>query len=167
MKNITLSIFFLILITPCSYGQQIKYKQVKDQYSLSEYNPKALQNPKYSPMAASIMNFYLPGLGHFYVAEPGRGLLFFGGEMLSAGFFVTGLVTVLTGEVDYGYTLMIAGAGAAGVILVTSIWDVVKVAKIKNMAIDDWKNQTISIQIQPYLDTGIHFSGGLTTLITF
>lgn len=96
----------------------------------------------------------LPSSGYFYVGEPIRGACVFGSELVTSSVFVYGLlmstsVVSETGQSPKGArAVMFSGLIATGLIQIWSIYDVVKIAKVKNLAYQDTK---VSLMVKPDL----------------
>ncbi len=152
-KHVLISMV-LFLITSNSFGQKINYQDIKNDFSTKNYNQK-IDNPTYSPLAAGICNYFLPGLGHVYIQEPLRGACFFGGAMITSSITLVGLFGSMENDSESrtypinGRRLMISGLIGTGIISVWSIYDVVKVTKIKNLAS---QRKNISFNIKPNLN---------------
>jgi hypothetical protein len=132
-------LFASLLISSSSLGQRVKYRHCKNQVSLENYRQQA-QNPKYSPVAAGVLNYLFPAAGYIYVGEPLRGAGVFAAEMATFSVFVMGLTMTMGTDYNTGKSpagareTMFAGIIATGIIHTWSIFDVVKVAKVKNIA---------------------------------
>ena len=153
MRHFVLFIFFISFFS-LSYGQKIKYRDVKEGYTFDDYFVK-VEDKTYHPVLAAVCNFYFPGLGHVYVNETLRGIGFFGGTLTAGGVAITGLVMGYAGNNEApmrGEVIMYTGLGAYGLIHLWSILDVVKVSMVKNVAYDKKKKQSISIDIHPRID---------------
>ena len=152
MKKVILLIAVLTISTSL-FSQKIRYRDVKNKYSVSGYNRK-MPKKEYSPLAAGLLSFYIPGLGQAYAGEPLRGLAFFGAQSITSiglitGFLLTLQVDPTTGKSPYIARPITYAAMASGIILnVYNIYDAVHVAKIKNMAYADKKN-TVSLNLSP------------------
>ncbi len=152
MKKILISTLLLIFSVHL-IGQKIKYKDIKDDYSINNYSQK-INQPKYSTAVAGICTYILPGLGHIYIGEPLRGAYFFGGELLAAGVFVSGLTMFMTvdkstGKSSYGArTVLITGILLSSITYFYSLYDVIKITKIKNLA---YQEKNISMNLSPNL----------------
>ncbi len=150
MKRIYSIILFSFLILNV-YGQKIKYKDVKNSISTAGYRYK-VENPRYSLLLAGSCNFLLPSSGYFYTGEPVRGLSVLGGMLLSGGVFMYGLINIMNFDPGVMHTgsgswiIMFSGLIAMDAIYIWSIFDVIKVAKVKNLAFQD---PGISLSISP------------------
>ncbi len=131
------------------YGQEIKYKMIKDKYHITDYSPK-MEDQKYSPVAAGILSYLLPGGGHYYLNEGERGILFTTTYLIGAGILVKGVVNYIFGQ-GYGEETIYLGLFMAGGSMLWSIIDAVKIAKIKNLAYQDLEKNNTSILLQPVL----------------
>ena len=147
MKTIILSLVFMLSLNFVS-AQYISYKD--------DYNPKTYtyeKTDRYNPGLAGILAI-IPGVGHCYDGEPGRGLLFIGGMAGSFGVFVGGFAIAwsdnMTREI-IGTAICISGVSGLVFFYVWNIIDAAKVAKIKNMRLRD---KNISFKIEPYFESG-------------
>lgn len=153
MKNvikpfILLSIFTLTL---SSFGQRVRYKDIKNEISIKDYNEK-ITNAQYSPVLAGTCNYLLPSSGYFYVGEPLRGVCVLGGELVTGSVLAYGIMTSMsanheTGEAPKGArAVLISGFVATSLLHLWSVYDVVRIAKIKNIA---YQNKQISLMAKP------------------
>lgn len=151
----------LLLVAFIANGQsKIKYRHVKDNISLDNYR-EVIDQERYSPLIAAACNYLLPSAGYFYVGESLRGVAVFGSEITTSMIFTTGLVlTLATGpEIEssvktnfrpiFGRVLLFTGIFSTGLIQLWSIYDVVKIAKVKNIANCE---QKISMSLQPSVE---------------
>lgn len=146
-----------------------KYRENKQIYNSSMYIPQ--YGDPYNPTTAGIASFFIPGLGQMLSGEVGRGLAFMGGYYGSYLVTVIGASMVTDGigyygidnnyNYNYNYNnysntgmyLLIAGGIAALTTYIWSIFDAVKVAKVNNMYMQDLRNNRVSIQLKPYIET--------------
>ena len=134
-----------------SYGQKIRYKDIKDKSSTNNYQQR-IENQKYSPTIAGICNYLIPSSGYFYIGEPIRGTCILGAELVTCSVTVTGLVMSMSVNSDTGQSpvgaraVMLSGIIATGLIQIWSIYDVIKVTTIKNLAYQEAK---ISVTLKP------------------
>ena len=166
MKTIfPIILFLIILFSSSAYGQKIKYKNVKDSISLTNYRQK-IENPKYSPLLAGVCNYLIPSSGYFYIGEPVRGLYVLGGELISGGVFMYGLATIMnfapgTNPADNNAMIvMLAGLVSMEAIFIWSIFDVIKVAKVKNLA---YQYNNVSVSLSPTVLPGYQQPNGNNT----
>jgi len=93
-----------------------------------------------------------PSSGYFYVGEPLRGVCVFGSELVTGSVFVYGLTLSMSVDNETGQSpegareIMYTGIIATGLIYVWSIFDVVKIAKVKNLA---YQENKITMDIKP------------------
>lgn len=143
----------VLLFTISSSGQRINYKESKDDYFIKNYR-NTIVKQKYSPLAAGVCNYVFPAAGYLYVGEPLRAVAVFGGELVTSSVFVYGLIMSMNINYETGLspkgsrTIMFSGMIATGLIQIWSIFDVVKVAKIKNLAYQDNK---LTMRLKPEL----------------
>jgi hypothetical protein len=152
-NKIALILIFIFSMTCSSFGQKIKYKDYKNDISTKNYREK-IETPKYSPIVAGVCNYVFPSSGYFYIGEPIRGACVFGSELVTSSVFVYGLVMSMSVDSETGQSpegaraVMFSGMIATGLIQIWSIYDVVKIAKIKNLAYHDTK---VSLMVKPDL----------------
>jgi hypothetical protein len=152
-NKITFFLSLIFLFTLNSYGQKIRYKDFKNEISTKNYR-QTIENPKYSPMAAGVCNYLIPSSGYFYVGEPIRGACVLGSELVTSSVFVYGLVMSMSVDSETGQShegaraVMFSGMIATGLIQIWSIYDVVKIAKIKNLA---YQGTKVSLIVKPDL----------------
>lgn len=143
----------VLLFTISSSGQRINYKESKDDYFIKNYR-NTIVKQKYSPLAAGVCNYVFPAAGYLYVGEPLRAVAVFGGELVTNSVFIYGLVMSMNVNYETGLppkgsrVIMFSGMIATGLIQIWSIFDVVKVAKIKNLAFQDHK---VTMRLKPEL----------------
>lgn len=157
----------------------VKYKELKKIYNYKEYTPTI--DDKYSPGLAGVASFFIPGLGQMICNEVGRGLGFFLG---AEGAAAIGTVVMMTGIIyDYegNASSMTPGAALTGLALyagaaaldIISIVDGVRVAKVKNMHLQDIKNTyAFEMKLYPSFDYAMVGStyqptAGLTMAVRF
>ena len=166
MKKLILVALLSLVAMASANAQMPKYKEIKDQYSAKAYVPE-FTDP-YNRTLAGIGSLLVPGLGHLFIGETGRGLLFFGGDVAmyfvasyQAYNFASYCITDENGTVT-GYTDEAAAGKYAGRFVLSllgmaaiNIWacvDAVKVAKVKNMYYQDHygNRSSLSFGLEPY-----------------
>jgi hypothetical protein len=141
---------FAILIALNSFGQKIKYKDCKNDFSAKQYRD-LITIKKYSPLTAGVVNILVPTLGYYYVEEPLRGVCVLGAALIPLGTAFYGF-TMSFGQPGAGGYIQGAeklfnyGMIAFGLLQVWSFCDVVKIAKIKNLA---YQERKIALKIKP------------------
>ena len=164
-KRISVIFILLCLFAFNSYGQRIKYRDVKDDISIENYRQK-IENQKYSPTVAGVCNYLIPSSGYFYVGEPIRGACVLGAELVTSSICITGLVMSMSVNSETGQSpegaraLMLSGIIATGLIHYWSVFDVVKISKIKNLASQE---SNISVMIEPDIFINKQIDRNLTT----
>lgn len=152
-KCLFLLLVVMFLTATGSFGQRLKYSDIKDDYTTSNYC-KVIDHQHYSPFLAGALNFVFPALGYYYVDETVRGLMMSGGELLAITVAIYGLTRVLSTELNSEFAnhnaraIMITGTIAANVLYLWSIIDVVRISKVKNMALQD-KKQSLTLRVNP------------------
>jgi len=152
-NKIALILIFIFSMTLCSFGQKIKYKDYKNDISIKKYR-ETIKTQKYSPIVAGVCNYVFPSSGYFYVGEPVRGTCVLGSELVTGSMFFYGFIMSMgvnseTGKSTNGArTLMFSGLIATGIIHIWSIFDVVKIAKVKNLA---YQKNNLTMDIKPDL----------------
>lgn len=126
------------------------FSEYKDLYDPSFYRPE--YGDPYSPGWCGFASFLIPGLGQSIAGEWGRGLAFFGAHYGAGllGFVV--VPSIMDWDDDYEY-VMLAGAVVMLAIDIWSIVDASKVAKIKNMYVQDVRRMqsSLSLSVSPSL----------------
>lgn len=153
-----------------SYSENIGYSMQGNQLSqvaIPSYKMiKGMYNPKmyvsrpgdpYNPIVSGVCSWIIPGLGQMLSGETGRGLGYLGGFL---GFALIGGVgsgiavsSYSDGGIIAGSLIMVVGyVGMLG-IDIASIVDAVRVAKVKNMYLNDPKNRaSMNFEIAPYIE---------------
>lgn len=157
-------IAILLYVSSHSYSQKIRYKDVKDQYSIGEYYK--VNDPKYSVIAAILLNFYVPGVGHMYVGELGRGVLFLGGAFLTTATTAVGLLTWSLNS-EQGPDIFITGLGTSVIVYLWSVFNVIKVVKIKNIAYNELQSGKVQFSMTPQLGFQDNPYAGVRLCFTF
>lgn len=124
-----------------------RYKDYKN-IDLKYTYPANVAN-QYDPSLAGLMAV-VPGLGHVYVGEPVRGLVFLGGMTLSLFPMGIGFGMAWGGQAGAGLVFLTGVAGFF-TIYVCNFIDAVKVAKVKNIVN---QNKNISFKIEPFIEKG-------------
>lgn len=165
-KIFTLIIFLFFFTT--IFGQKNAYHDLRKTYQSRDF--KFLQDkPKYKPVEAACKNFLLPGLGHYYLNEPKLGSLY-----LTSGLIIDGsalmsialIVNGLTQDKPYTTTEYMSDADVLalfGLIYLYS-WPLLtlsfrtfsaistmKIAKVKSVAFEDKKSNTLSLKLLPVI----------------
>ena len=131
--------------------EKMKYKDYRPLYNHRDYSRQA--GDAYSPALAGVASFFIPGLGQCICDEWGRGLAFFGADLLVS--FVT-LSAVQQASHSPNIPTFVFALGMSAFSLtadIVTIVDAVRVAKIKNMYYRDIKGlkSTVSYGITPYV----------------
>ncbi len=151
-KRISLLLIFVFITLGYASGQKLRYKDFKDETSTKNYRERIVSQ-KYSPLAAGLGNYFFPGAGYLYIGEPLRGACFFGGELLTSSVMIYGFVISFgernnNNQISPARALMISGLAATGIIRTWSIFDVVHVAKVKNLV---YQETGFTFRVQPDL----------------
>lgn len=138
---------------PDGIAPGMKYRDYKDLYVASMYRPEA--GDLYSRAWAGIGSFFIPGLGQGIDGEWSRGLSFFGGSL------ACNLLAFSTAQYESGdgYTRVnFSGISAVAFLasLGINIWsivDAVRVAKIKNMYLQDLhgRHAAADFKVEPFV----------------
>lgn len=132
----------------------MRYRDYKSFYKASDY----VRQPgdEYSPAVGGLCSWIVPGLGQVLCGEVGRGVGFFCGAVGASVLMGVGLgVGDLTGAI-----LSLAGSAALLAIDISAIVDGVKVAKVKNMYMQDLRRKSsLDIKLSPYVSTFAMSSG--------
>ncbi len=132
------------------------YNQIKNKYNYRMYT--ANPTDQYNPTISGLCSWFIPGLGQVICGETGRGLGYFGGTLACS--LVMSLGAGIASASYYDDGAMIAGSlltlvGAIGLLTVdiAAIVDATRVAKVKNMYINDMRNKTsLNFELSPYVD---------------
>jgi TM2 domain-containing membrane protein YozV len=161
-----------------SVSGSAQYKVNKLKYDYHDYTRST--GDRYDPIVAGVTSSLLPGLGQIISGEPGRGITFLGAFAGCAALYITGIVRTydilgagISGEdvKEGGLSMMLVGGTATLTILVWSVVDAVRVAKVNNLA---WRDKRLSfdIDIEPFLNIVTYpqvssVQTGVTFILTF
>ena len=161
MKNLLILSFLFLLVCSPIFRQ---YRINKLNYNAHDYMHQP--GDRYDPTLAGVASFLVPGLGQVVAVETGRGLLFFGGFVVSYSIALSSLINATNQPIEDRKIGTGAYIGLAGS-LVTWIWsitDAVQVAKVNNLAYRD-KNKVGLHNFSPVLiqnPNNGQLSGGLS-----
>ena len=144
----------------------MKYKEMAKVYDYRLYQ-KSLYD-RYSPAGSGVASFFIPGLGQMICGEWGRGFAWLGGHV--GCYMLTGISAIA--ESDTLVLMSIAGLLA---IDICAIVDGVRVAKVKNMYMEDLRKSGyygLDVDLYPsvnYVHTasGIQPTAGMTLALRF
>ena len=175
-------IFVIVLLTIVVCGAaeaQYNINKTKYDYRTWELEP----GDPYNPGLCGGINLLLPGIGQMIAGESGRGAAFLGGYVGSVIIYAVGSVKATVALDDEaqggpaydgeGLGLMVVGIGAMITIVVWSIVDGVRVAKVNNLAFRDKHNLGYQFNFKPYVaplylgDGNSVVQGGLSMQIRF
>lgn len=132
-------------LTPEGIKPGMKFKEYNKLYVTSDY--QHMPGDPYRPWVAGLTSFFIPGLGQMICGEVGRGFIFFGSTLGAAiiSSVCSGLAVQKSGDVSTILNVT-SLAFSVGILVVDiySIIDAIKVAKIKNMYIQDLKEMSYS-----------------------
>ena len=144
----------------------MKYKEMAKTYDYRLYQ-KSLYD-RYSPAGSGIASFFIPGLGQMICGEWGRGLAYLGGHVGC---------TILTSLSAIAESDTLALMGLAGVLAIDicSIVDGVRVAKVKNMYMEDLRRSGyygLDVDLYPSVNyvrttSGVQPTAGMTLALRF
>ena len=106
----------------------MKYRQMADYYDYRLYERSIYD--KYSPVGSSIASFFIPGLGQMICGEWGRGFAWLGGQ-------VGGTILMLATALSESEEAFLMASAATLAVRIGSIVDGARVAKVKNMYLND------------------------------
>ena len=155
MNKICILAIAFIFITASGTPQ---YRVNKLKYDYHDYTRSA--GDRYDPIVAGVTSSLLPGLGQIISGEPGRGFVFMGAFAGCAAIYITGIVRTydvlgagISGEdvKEGGLSMMLLGGTATLGIMVWSVVDAVRVAKVNNLA---WRERELSsiFEIEPFIN---------------
>lgn len=142
----------------------MSYKELKKIYNPKEYI-RDVTDP-YNSGVAGVCSFFIPGLGQIIDGEVGRGLLMvLGAGVLGGVCYATAVdASSVNGMASSPAICLVSGAAALA-LDIWSIFDAVKVAKVKNMYNQDLRklftDNNVNITLSPSL-AYVPMSGGLT-----
>lgn len=168
MKRFILSAILAIAAIASANAQVapgMKYKDLKDSYNPKSY--VAQSTDPYSRVWSGVASWLVPGLGQAICGEVGRGLKFFGADLVFASVASYGAqkfednAVIKDGKVESyknesaaksGAYIMMGSLVAAAVVDIWAIVDAVKVAKVKNMYYQDLygRRSAIDLGFEPY-----------------
>ena len=129
----------------------MEYKKYCSLYDPRNYTRQP--GDTYNPSLAGVMSFFIPGLGQCICDEWGRGLAFFGADVIVS---LTTINAVAQASQRPNTPRVVFAAAMSAFSLTTGIWnivDAVRVAKIKNMYYRDIMElkSTVSYGVTPYV----------------
>lgn len=133
----------------------MRYREYKEYYDTNDYD--YLREPAYSPSRAW-MNVLLPGLAQFTMGEAGVGMKYLGFSLgstvitgLGYGLYVPNTIGGGYGQTEavIGAGLLIVGAGLSLAVLISSMVNAGRVAKLKSLYLDDLNESNYSLTITP------------------
>ena len=144
----------------------MKYKEMAKVYDYRLYQ-KSLYD-RYSPAGSGVASFFIPGLGQMICGEWGRGFAWLGGHV--GCYMLTGISAIA--ESDTLVLMSIAGLLA---IDICAIVDGVRVAKVKNMYMEDLRKSGyygLDVDIYPSVNyvrttSGVQPTAGMTLALRF
>ncbi len=143
-----------------AFSQWDTYKDIKHEFSTKNYQQN-VTTKKYSPLLAGTINVFLPSIfGYCYVQEPIRGLYVFTGKTST---MIICLYTLSKGAKFTGSIpsqIFFASLILNQILDMYSIFDVVHIAKIKNLALQNKSN--LSFHLSPNLDINPYNNKTLT-----
>ena len=132
------------------------YRVNKHIYDYRMYIPEF--GDAYNPTVAGVTSFFIPGLGQMLSGEIGRGIGFLGGSVASTlvttvGWNVmnTGLYRENLSAASMGLALTLVGAAGMLGVTIASTVDAVKVAKVNNLYIRDYRKSKALLEFAPYI----------------
>lgn len=144
----------------------MKYKEMAKVYDYRLYQ-KSLYD-RYSPAGSGVASFFIPGLGQMICGEWGRGFAWLGGHV--GCYMLTGISAIAESD-----TLVLMGIAGLLAIDICSIVDGVRVAKVKNMYMEDLRRSGyygLDVDLYPsvnYVHTasGVQPTAGMTLALRF
>ena len=150
---------------PMAVTPDLRYRDMAKLYDFRHYTRSVYDN--YSPAGSGIASFFIPGLGQMLCDEWGRGFAWWGG---SVGCY---LVTCVAALSDAPMLMLMSAAGLL-VVDIAAIVDGVRVAKVKNMYLNDLRAAGYAFDVDLYpsvnyvkTNTGVQPTAGLTLAFKF
>lgn len=131
------------------------YNKIKQNYNYRNYISQPTD--QYNPTVSGLCSWIIPGLGQVLCGETGRGLGFLGGSIgcslvIGIGSGIAG-ASYDDGGIIAGSLLSVVGMIGLAAVDISAIIDAVRVAKVKNMYINDTSNKTsLNLEFAPYID---------------
>jgi hypothetical protein len=144
----------------------MKYKEMAKAYDYRLYQ-KSLYD-RYSPAGSGVASFFIPGLGQMICGEWGRGFAWLGGHV--SCYMLTGISAIAESD-----TLVLMGIAGLLAIDICAIVDGVRVAKVKNMYMDDLRKSGyygLDVDFYPSVNyvrttSGVQPTAGMTLALRF
>ena len=144
----------------------MKYKEMAKAYDYRLYQ-KSLYD-RYSPAGSGVASFFIPGLGQMICGEWGRGFAWLGGHV--GCYMLTGISAIAESD-----TLVLMGIAGLLAIDICAIVDGVRVAKVKNMYMDDLRKSGyygLDVDFYPSVNyvrttSGVQPTAGMTLALRF
>lgn len=144
----------------------MKYKEMAKVYDYRLYQ-KSLYD-RYSPAGSGVASFFIPGLGQMICGEWGRGFAWLGGHV--GCYMLTGISAIAESD-----TLVLMGIAGLLAIDICSIVDGVRVAKVKNMYMEDLRRSGyygLDVDLYPSVNyvrttSGVQPTAGMTLALRF
>lgn len=144
----------------------MKYKEMANVYDFRLYQ-KSLYDI-YSPAGSGVASFFIPGLGQMICGEWGRGFAWLGGHVACS--VLTSLSAIAESD-----TLVLMGLAGMLAIDICSIVDGVRVAKVKNMYMEDLRKSGyygLDVDLYPSVNyvrttSGVQPTAGMTLALRF
>ncbi|MBO5876314.1 MAG: hypothetical protein J6Q37_01610 [Bacteroidales bacterium] len=144
----------------------MKYKEMAKVYDYRLYQ-KSLYD-RYSPVGSGIASFFIPGLGQMICGEWGRGFAYLGGHV--GCYMLTGISAIAESD-----TLVLMGIAGLLAIDICAIVDGVRVAKVKNMYMEDLRKSGyygLDVDLYPSVNyvrttSGVQPTAGMTLALRF
>ncbi len=152
--------------TPSMAMVPMKYKEMAEVYDYRLYQKSPFDI--YSPAGSGIASFFIPGLGQMICGEWGRGFAWLGGQV---GCYMLAGISAGT-ESD---TLMLMSLAGMLAIRIANIVDGVRVAKVKNMYMEDLRRSGyygLDVDLYPSVNyvrttSGVQPTAGMTLALRF
>ena len=144
----------------------MKYKEIAKVYDYRLYQ-KSLYD-RYSPAGSGVASFFIPGLGQMICGEWGRGFAYLGGHV--GCYMLTGISAIAESD-----TLVLMGIAGLLAIDICAIVDGVRVAKVKNMYMEDLRKSGyygLDVDLYPSVNyvrtaSGVQPTAGMTLALRF
>lgn len=159
-------------VLPEGIRPDMLYKELKTVYNYQMYTPS--YSDPHNPFVSGLASFFIPGLGQMITGETGRGFGYLGGYILSGVVYGIGAGLVLNSVDPYygsvnsstlgtGSFMVIAGLVGLVTVNISSIVDAVKVAKVRNMYMQDLRSvSSLDIRLSPYIETASFHNNGMS-----
>ena len=179
--------FASVFCANAQYAQNLKYKDLKENYNFRLYTPQDAD--PYHVGWTSAYSFFIPGSGQMMMKEVGRGWIFLGSSVIAEAIarnYADDLLELVVrdeeGQISFSdenkakkdfFVILGAGLAELGIAIWSSI-DANHMAKVKNMYYQDLtgRRSAVDVKVEPFLSyttgqTSLEPAAGLSMKLSF